>query len=408
VLVNKGVTLTIEHGVTVNLNDFYMQVDGTIRVLGTNDDPIYFNGNSQFPDYGITFTSSSINWNEETNTGSIIENSILNLIAIEINGTSPKIDGNSINGYISAHITSSPIITNNVISAGNSYQTAITGGFSSLISNNTIRSNHNIAILAYDSSTISNNTIEGIRQKGIIAHASTLYNNKISNCSVWGISSDSGTIQNNFVDDCYQAIVTSGFDSIFSNTLRNNSIAVYTYNYPSSITYNNIENSTQFSIKLDISEKYPVNATHNWWGTADQSAISNSIYDFNNDFNKGTVNFVPFLTTPNLHAMPNSNAHIPTPNTSPTSTSKPAPNESVSLASTPIVPEFPSIIVVTIVLMLSVSAISASKGKNRTKLKKEGNQANFSFCLFTRFYLLVHCSVFSERRSLQSLSLLRC
>ncbi len=150
-LVSHNTTLTIEHGVIVNLNSYYIQVDGTIQAMGANDDPIYFNGNNQFPDYGIVFTSLSNDWNETTNAGSIIENSVLNIIAIEINGTSPKIDRNSINGYINAHVTASPIITNNVIFAGKNYQTAITGGFSSLISNNTIKSNHNIAILAYDS-----------------------------------------------------------------------------------------------------------------------------------------------------------------------------------------------------------------------------------------------------------------
>ena len=287
-----------------------------MQVLGPFNDPVYFNGNNQFPDYGIVFTSSSNDWNETTSTGSIIENSVLNIIAIEINGTSPKIDGNSINGYINAHVTASPIITNNVISAGKNYQTAITGGFSSLISNNTIRSNHNIAILAYDSSIISNNTIEGIRQKGINAHASTLYDNKICNCSVWGISSDSGVIRNNFVTDSNQAIVTSGFDNIYNNTLRNNPIAVYAYNYPSTIIYNNIENSTQYCIKLDITEKYAVNATCNWWGITDQQTINQSIYDSKNDFNLGDVNFVPFLTSANLQAMPNINAPMLTPNPS--------------------------------------------------------------------------------------------
>ena len=94
-----------------------MQVDGTMQVLGTFNDPVYFNGNDQFPDYGIVFTSSSNDWNETTNIGFIIENSLLYIIAIEINGTSPKIDGNSINGYINAHVTASPIITNNVIPA---------------------------------------------------------------------------------------------------------------------------------------------------------------------------------------------------------------------------------------------------------------------------------------------------
>ncbi len=189
-------------------------------------------------------------------------------------------------------------------------------------------------------STISNNTIEGSRQKGINAHASTLYNKKIYNCSVWGISSDSGVIRNNIVADSNQAIVTSGFDNIFNNTLRNNSIAVYAYNFPSTITYNNIENSTQYFIKLDTTEKYMVNATYNWWGTTDQQAINQSIYDSKYDFNLGTVSFIPFLTSANLQAMPDINAPTPTPN--PSFSPSPAPS----------VPEFSSVIIIVTIIML--------------------------------------------------------
>jgi hypothetical protein len=320
--------------------------------LGSSNDPIYLNGDSQYPNYGITFTSSSSNWNETTGAGCIIENSILNSIELEINSTSPKIDRNSINGFIDAHITASPIITNNNITGGNSYQTAITGGFSSIISNNTITSNHNIAILAYDSTIISNNTIEGSRQKGSNAHACRVYNNKISNCTEWGLLSDSSTIQNNLIANCYQAVVTSGFDNIFNNTISSNSIAIYAYNYPTTITYNNIENSTQYCIKLDITEKYPLNATYNWWGTTDQQAINQSIYDSKNDFNLGTVNFVPFLTSANLQAMPNINAPMPT------------PNPSSSPSHTPSVPEFPAVMIVTTVLLIASIATVVHKRKS--------------------------------------------
>ena len=47
--VNSGVTLTIEAGVTVNLNNYYMQVEGTLRSIGSNSEQIqYDNGKITF------------------------------------------------------------------------------------------------------------------------------------------------------------------------------------------------------------------------------------------------------------------------------------------------------------------------------------------------------------------------
>jgi hypothetical protein len=43
ILVNNGVTLTIEPGVTVNLNGFYILVNGTLQARGTNQTMISFN-----------------------------------------------------------------------------------------------------------------------------------------------------------------------------------------------------------------------------------------------------------------------------------------------------------------------------------------------------------------------------
>jgi len=65
----------------------------------------------------------------------------------------------------------------------------------------------------------------------------------------------------------------------FSPPLRNNNI------------YGN-----ELNVKLTGKASAQINLPNNWWGTADQSAISQIIYDYKNDFNFGTVNFTPFLT----------------------------------------------------------------------------------------------------------------
>lgn len=99
VAVNSGVTLTIEAGTAVNLNDYYIQVNGTLIAKGTSTNLINFNGG------GITFTSASKSWNEQTGSGCIIENAQFypttdaygntrstNIVTIE--GVSPKITSN--------------------------------------------------------------------------------------------------------------------------------------------------------------------------------------------------------------------------------------------------------------------------------------------------------------------------
>ena len=77
--VAEGVTLTIEPGVTVYLNDTYLIVNGTLYARGTSTNKISLqcNGTSLGFLYGsipaIQFKSTSTSWNEQNNTGSIIE-----------------------------------------------------------------------------------------------------------------------------------------------------------------------------------------------------------------------------------------------------------------------------------------------------------------------------------------------
>jgi len=69
VAVNQGVTLTIEAGTTVNLNTYYIQVNGTLTARGTEAERIIFNAGQ------IVFTSVSNGWNEQKGSGCIIEKS---------------------------------------------------------------------------------------------------------------------------------------------------------------------------------------------------------------------------------------------------------------------------------------------------------------------------------------------
>ena len=137
------------------------------------------------------------------------------------------------------------------------------------------------------------NTVSGGGYAGIQASViyldsgyslSVIQGNLVSN-NTWGIElneyecnpGSNLIIANNTITDNSNGI-TANMDNTGTYIIENNNI--YGNNYNFYLLGTNID----------------VNATDNWWGTTDNNAISQSIYDFNKDFNLGTVVFSPFLT----------------------------------------------------------------------------------------------------------------
>ena len=121
VTVGNGVTLTIEAGVTVNLNGYKIQVNGILYARGSCANSIIFTSDPAGNE-GIAFTAGSASWNEQTGTGCIIENSVLDSVSISINSASPKLSNNfitasanAIDGSAIFIDTGSPIISKNII-----------------------------------------------------------------------------------------------------------------------------------------------------------------------------------------------------------------------------------------------------------------------------------------------------
>jgi hypothetical protein len=385
-LVYQGVTLTIQPGVVVNLGSFYIEVNGTLSARGNPTYMITFNGGQ------ITFTSFSNGWNEQTDSGCLIENAIINQTSI--NGSNPlKIDSSIINGKI--YVTSSIISDNTITSAIDGSQSVISNNViksditseSSVISNNTVTGNIQLGyisgnVASGDSSTVSNNIINGsisaISREGKpeifnntistkngngigCSGYGSIFNNYIYGCqdgiSLYTVRGLGGnlpcyaTVENNLVVDNTQGIVI-GLSSVFgpgticptilNNTISGNSVGISLSesNYVSSPTIlnNNLQNNSNYNFYLAAPNN--VDVTYNWWGTTDQQAINQTIYDFKDDFTLGVVNFVPFLTAPNPQA-PNLNVPIPTPastqspSPSPTTISTPTPTSSTAPSSSP-------------------------------------------------------------------------
>jgi hypothetical protein len=289
ILVNNGITLTIEPGVTVNLNNYYIMVNGTLYAWCNNVNPIYINGGQ------ITFTQFSTDWNESTGTGCIIENAVLSA-TITLNN-SPKMYNDTTSSVINVQATKGmPIISNNTIKGGIS----VSAGGMPIISNNTFLGSGISLFLA--NATVSGNTISG-SSAGITAY---------TDFSGYGWFNCTSLIEGNLIIGNGNGIViseqqgsTMGSPIVQNNTITKNDVGIYLtwigIAGPSpTILNNNIYNNSNYNIKSSLSND--INATYNWWGTTDTQAINQTIYDFKNDFNLGTVTFVPFLTEPNPEA----------------------------------------------------------------------------------------------------------
>ena len=292
-----GVTLTIEEGVTINLNNNYIQVNGTLTAKGSATAPIHFKDGSSpsSTSAAIVFTNSSNDWNEASANGCLIENAIMDRASIQIDDASPKISNNTFNCRIST-FGGSPLILYNIFQGGD-------------------------GIVLYD----SNETISG----NIFTETSQAIYVGGHNCAP--------TIEKNLIVQNGYGIIVPSSSSPFSPIIRNNTIANNTEaiciagggNPSPTIKHNNIYGSKDYNLRLtDI--KNNIDARHNYWGTTDEQAISQSILDYKKDFNFGNVTFIPFLTQPNLQAMPD--LKIPTPPPSP----NPNPEPSATPNPTPI------------------------------------------------------------------------
>jgi parallel beta-helix repeat protein len=352
VLINEGVTITVEAGNVINFNGHYIRVNGTLILQpgvtvnfasgggsiqvngvlsapGTSANPIRINGEASYyamfapSSYSpITFSKTSTGWNEATASGSIIENAVLNYTTIETS-TSIKISNNIINSGEISVLGGSPVISYNSVSSF----IHIEGG-NCLISNNQITngfilySNDN----GGEGATIINN---------VISHAQSVSGTKDG---IWfsGESVGHVLVQNNLISDNYFGIQILSPNvsnmpttlTIQDNTISNNNVGISVSNsYTPTITGNNLlNNNVSIQLATDYSShSKDIIASDNWRGTTDTSAIDKLIYDFYDDFNLGKVTYTPFLTSANPNAAPDLNALPPIPTSSPSTLPTEAP-----------------------------------------------------------------------------------
>lgn len=344
VTIDSGVTLTVEAGVTINLNGYNIQVNGTLAAKGTTADTdiIHINGDSGT--VGIIFNPSSSSYDWQTGTGCLIRGVIGSNFIIDVNGACPEINQNKrigikVNG-------GSPVISFNQFTPGGYID--VEGG-SPIISYNaftgymgvvgdTVYSGFGVFLGGSTNAVVSENSFGGAYNPGAITVSSgtplierniIVCDRNISNLIGFGITVYSGSplIENNTITQmaiglniCYDSQNTSQSSSPVP-TIKNN----------------NIDNNYLYNIYLG---SYPyvygllapnITASNNWWGTTDAQAINQTIYDFKNDANLGTVTFIPFLTAANPQAAANLNQPVPTPLPTPTLSTTINPTASSSI-----------------------------------------------------------------------------
>jgi hypothetical protein len=301
----SGATLTIEPGVTINFNDYTVQVNGVLNARGSSTEQIIFSSDASGSG-NIAFASSSMSWNEQTGTGCIIEYAVLDAASISINGASPKLNHDSITAPAQAAdqaaiVTDggSPAISNNIITG----DIENLNNASPMIINNTLSGGIFGMGMLSSKPVITNNHINGgaFHREGIGIRCdgsnSYVADNVVSNC-VKGIEiyDGSSVIERNLVFNNSYGIALTAHMSPVATTIRNNTVTnnevglSNNYNFVSlNINYNNIQDNFNITL-LDI------NAANNWWGTNDEQAIRGMLLE--------SVTFIPFLNEPNPQALP--------------------------------------------------------------------------------------------------------
>jgi len=341
VLVDSGVTLTIEPGVVVKFDiEKAIEIRGTLVAQGTSSNKITFTTNSDGNYWGnIYFNDSSVEATYDVD-GNYVSGSILEYCIVEYAGekssgairtqTYPFINhciirNNKASGISAVDFSGTLKITNNIINYNNKsgygggvYIKNLVRGINNhiIISNNIITNNTatdnggGIYICTRNDNTIISNNI--ISNNTTLANGGGVYTINHYPDGTFTISSN--TISNN---TALQSAAVRYNDSYNSEDFKYNTITgniatgeapnytVYLHNgsYPY-FNYNNIfgNNSTYKLWNNNAQGSSDVNAENNWWGTSTQSEIEEKIYDWVDDSDKGIVDYTPFETSIRIDA----------------------------------------------------------------------------------------------------------
>jgi len=279
VIVDTGVTLTIQPGTLVKFNPGRaMVVKGTLIADGTPGSPIRFTSAADNPvpgDWGGMYSG---------NEGGIVFAPSSQPAQLDASG---NYQGGSIIRYAIIEY-----------SKGLTLQDA-----APFIDHNLVRHNSAQGAVFYNGYGGANQPV--ISHNQIILNTGTILN----------VQQGQAIVRQNLIVDNFGGLYVSDSQTVISNTITGNgaescgSVSGVTClaftNSLTRLTGNNVyANNATYDVAMRFDATQSVTATDNYWGTTDQATIQARIYDSNQDLNVGTVNFVPFLTEPEPTAPP--------------------------------------------------------------------------------------------------------
>jgi hypothetical protein len=373
VLIEHGATLTIEPGVELKFDDFYyMQIEGKLIAEGTENNMITFTSNKDSPaprdwrsikfmknaDYGSSFKYCKI---EYAYTAIVLDEIIFYAAPNITNSIIRDISWGGIEYYTCGDYTinsSKQIANNTIINSVDGHAIDIHFYVNSvnanlLVSNNTLRFNEGNAIVSssYEGNmTLTNNILMNNEGPGIVCHGDNVnikYNFIASNngpgIALAGAEGDSYLIEHNtIINNCDPNDKDGGGINFEQHEDTTNIV----------FRYNNIYNNTPYDTYNG--RENDINLPNNWWGTTDTEIIDQQINDYYDDFNKGKLNYTPFLTETDSDA-PDPSAYMDESSDTPTTPDDTDGNNDI------IVPIFLVTIVIIIVVIGIVILISKRK-----------------------------------------------
>lgn len=338
VQVLEAITLIIEPGVTVKLNEGQsLIIDGMLIAQGTETDSIFFTSNDSTPQPGdwrsIKFDDTSVDALLDA-LGNYVSGCILEYCRIEYGGHYGTANEGTVTCFKASPFISHNTITKNSLGMWNSKG----GGIHCWRSNPTIRDNTITGNSAHDggaifcddsSPTISRNTIAGnsaFDGGGFSLHhgASPIIHNNIitGNSATGGLEAENRggaiycydlytdpLITDNTIAENY-AVRGGGIWCAHSSspTITNNNMVGNSASYGSgiyceenaspTINYNNLVNQDEYEIYLGWRQDNDIDATYNWWGTTNTDTIDIRIRDYYDNDSLGKVLYDPVLTSP--------------------------------------------------------------------------------------------------------------
>lgn len=280
VLVTQGVTLTVEAGTLVYIeDDKYVEVQGTLRVEGESSNVVYFLPLGAGHWGGIYFRPLAQPWDETTGSGSILEYCYL-----YGGGADPGVSDVMKRDTIVADTTGIKI---EHCTIGGSADDGIRTDANTIVRYNRIHNNSSRGILTWGQSIISFNVLRN--------NSPAIYATSSSNPSIYA-----NLIAENGGGTYEGGIRIDGMASITSNLMfgnMNNDVAFVGPGSTGTLANNNFTGDSTFAVFL-YQTIADVPASGNWWGTTSTEVIDQRVFDHNDDFVLGTVQYEPILGRP--------------------------------------------------------------------------------------------------------------